>query len=572
MKKNNSKNEKNYLLEISPLSLMETEKITQLMTDNQLFFASIENMLVVNRIIPKNRLIFTLSKSEIETDTNKTFVKSSMIGENLYLSGGNYYSSAEGFLIFEKGIYKILPVRKDASFLLKISDDSMEVRCSFFPAAEGYKNLTVDEILKRYMELKITATPDVKLITEYLKELEQLKKPINDVVIAEGTYPQPGKEGWIEYLVDITNDKKKTNNDNEKVDFYNLGTIISVAKDQKLAIVHPSIKGKAGVDVFGRIIPPEKVKQVAGPKGTNTYYDEKYPNILLSKIGGYLTFSHGKLSVSSKYNVKGNVDFHTGNISSKGGLVVKGDVRSGFKLDLDKSITINGFVNDAEIKSQGSITINGGFWGSGKGKISAAGDVTVRHVRNQSINADGDIVIMKEAVDSQLYAKGSVLSQTGQAIIIGGTTIAAKDVIVRSLGNKFHVKTKVQVGFDYELLEKSLELSTSIDELKNKLTQQGIRIKQFSNPESLSVKAKKRLRKIISEYQEIKSSMEKLIKEKEEYDNILNLPSQSKVKISGDIFPGVEIVIKKTVFKVTRKLRNKTFSLSKTEEGKIEIL
>ena len=179
---------------------------------------------------------------------------------------------------------------------------------------------------------------------------------------------------------------------------------------------------------------------------------------------------------------------------------------------------------------------------------------------------------MKEAVDSQLYAKGSVLSQTGQAIIIGGTTIAAKDVIVRSLGNKFHVKTKVQVGFDYELLEKSLELSTSIDELKNKLTQQGIRIKQFSNPESLSVKAKKRLRKIISEYQEIKSSMEKLIKEKEEYDNILNLPSQSKVKISGDIFPGVEIVIKKTVFKVTRKLRNKTFSLSKTEEGKIEIL
>ena len=144
MKKNNSKNEKNYLLEISPLSLMETEKITQLMTDNQLFFASIENMLVVNRIIPKNRLIFTLSKSEIETDTNKTFVKSSMIGENLYLSGGNYYSSAEGFLIFEKGIYKILPVRKDASFLLKISDDSMEVRCSFFPAAEGYKNLTVE--------------------------------------------------------------------------------------------------------------------------------------------------------------------------------------------------------------------------------------------------------------------------------------------------------------------------------------------------------------------------------------------------------------------------------------------
>ena len=567
MKNTDSGKTSNLFLEAVPLSLMETEKIKQLLIENQLYLFSVEKLIVFNKMLPANTLLF--STIDENPDANKPTANITQVWKNIHSENGKFYSSVEGFFILEDNLYSILPVRKDASFLLEITKDAMSVKCSFYPPAKGYKNLSLDEILLKFKELKITATPDVKLISKYLKMLETSQQPFTDVEIARGTFPQPGKEGWVEYLVKMKKEKKNNIDGNQRVDFYNMGTIITVEQDEKLAIVHPPIPGKAGVDVLGRPTKPEPVKKAPDPKGTHTYYREEEPNVLLSDISGYLTNSNGKLNVTEKYNVKGNVDFHTGNISSKGALNVNGDVRSGFKLDIDKSITINGFINDAEIKSQGTITINGGFGGSGKGKITAAGDVKVRHIRNQTVNADGDIIIMKEAVDAKLYAKGSIKSMAGNARIIGGTSIAEKDVEIKSAGNEFGVKTRIHVGLDYALLEKSLRLSLAINEMKEKLKKKEIRLKQYSNPENLSIKGKRRLKEIISEYQELKNTFEVMAAEKAKLDKIINMPSESKVKITGDIYPGVEIVIKKTVFKVTDKLRNKTFTLNENEEMKI---
>jgi len=47
--------------------------------------------------------------------------------------------------------------------------------------------------------------------------------------------------------------------------------------------------------------------------------------------------------------------------------------------------------------------------------------------------------------------------------------------------------------------------------------------------------------------------------------------SNSKVKVSGIVYPGVEIIIKNSKYKVTEQIRNKTFSLSKSGEKEIEI-
>ena len=560
----------NYFLKVSPLSLMDTQTIYNSRIDGQLYFFNINELPAAKRIIPKHTLIITTKANKSESE--KTEIKFAEIGNNLKKDySGEFYSTVEGFLIYENNSYQIIPVIKDASFSLSISKDAMEVACNFFPPAEGHQNISYNDILREFKKLKITSDPDIKLINNYLKILATSAKPINNVIIAKGSKAEAGKDGWVEYLIETNKSSKPSLTENGRVDFYNLGTTHSAGENQKLAIVHPPIPGKAGIDVLGRISPPALVKKAENPQGTNTYFNSSSPNILRAKIGGYVTNNNGKLSISEEYNVRGNIDFHTGNIISSGAVNINGNVRSGFKLDLDKSITINGFVNDADIKSHGSVTINGGFGGSGEGKISAVGNVSLKHIRNQTIYSEADIIIAKEAVDAHLHAKGNIRSMNGQAIIVGGTTIAEKDVEINTLGNEFGVKTKIQVGSDYELIEKSYALSLEIKELKTKLKEKEFMIKKYSNIEYLTDATKQKMMNIISAYKKLKNTLTTLKNNRNVLQKILKSPSKSKVVVTGIAYPGVEIVIQNSVYTVTEKIRNKTFAISETEEGVIEL-
>ncbi|NOX17757.1 MAG: DUF342 domain-containing protein [Chlorobi bacterium] len=558
------------ILEVPTLSLMGTQTVSSLQIEGRLYFFSIEKLPVVNRIIPKDTII--ISEKFGEPTDNKTEVQLSEISENFYKRGNCYYNYLEGFLIFENNSYRILPVIKDASFTVTISNDAMSVSCNFFPPAKGSKNLTIDRIKKELIKLKITANPDKKILRDVLLKLEQSGQPIYDVVIARGSEPKPGKNGRVDYLVDTENSSGPSLTENGRVDFYNLNKIHSVAQNQKLAIVHPPTQGKPGVDVFGKVIPCEAVKKIDNPKGANTYFDERAPNILLSKIDGFIAKIGGKLSVSGEYNVRGNVDFHTGNITSKAAVNINGDVKSGFKLDVDKSIIINGFVNDADIKSQGTISLSGGFGGSGKGKITAAGNVSLKFIRNQTIYSHADIIITKEAVDANLYAKGNIISPTGQTVIIGGTTVAGKDVEVKTLGNKSGIITKIVIGFDFEMIDKYNSLLLKIKELRKKINDKEFRIRQYSNIKNLTNSSKKKLTVIITEYKKMQDSLTELKKERDRMDSIIKAPSQSKVKVLGFAYPGVEILIKNTSYKVTEKIYKKTFKLSETDKKMVDLI
>jgi uncharacterized protein (DUF342 family) len=553
-----------FCLKVKPLSLLEAGRINQFKIEGRLFLFNIEKSPLVSKIIPKDTLIIS---TQCKKEKSENLLGEQVnVGNNIYQEGDNYFSEVEGYLIYENKLYDILEVKKDAEFSISVSKDRMKVFCDFYPPMEGNKNITVDDVLKLFLKNKITASPNIEMIRKIIKELQFFRLPILNAEIAMGKYPTKGQDGWIEYLVEFER-KRDDVSDNEKVDFYDLGTIITVEENQKLAIIHPPTNGVAGIDVYGKIIPPPTPKKEENPKGTNTYFDEENPNLLRSKINGYLQKSFGKLNVSEKYNVRGNVDFHTGNILSKATLNVNGDVRSGFKLNIDKNITINGFISDAEIISSGSISVSGGFAGTGAGIIIAGGDVSVRHVRNQTIKADGDIFIMKEAVGSQLHAKGFVKSMSGQAIIIGGTTIAEKGVEVRTLGNISGVKTKVQVGMDIELYQKSSKLSVTIKELKRKLNEIKQRLDNYSRVPNLTESAKRKVKLMLEKYKKIKDELEQKENEKKRIDNILNKPTKSYIKVRGVVYPGVEIIIRHATLKIHKQIRNKTFSLSKDKRS-----
>jgi len=93
------------------------------------------------------------------------------------------------------------------------------------------------------------------------------------------------------------------------------------------------------------------------PVGANTEISPDNPNVLISSIDGNVMLKGGLVMVDSVYIIPTSIDFKTGNVNYVGSLHIKGDVKSGFEVQSDNDIQIDGLVEDAKVVSGGNIII-----------------------------------------------------------------------------------------------------------------------------------------------------------------------------------------------------------------------
>ena len=62
------------------------------------------------------------------------------------------------------------------------------------------------------------------------------------------------------------------------------------------------------------------------------------------------------------FEVDGDVDVSIGNISFVGSIIVRGTIRSGFKVEAEGDIEVWGNVEAATVQSQGNVIIRGNIW------------------------------------------------------------------------------------------------------------------------------------------------------------------------------------------------------------------
>ncbi len=477
--------------------------------------------------------------------------------------GESYFSIKDGLLVCNDSIIKFIPISYDSICEVQISDDKRKATAKFFPATKWGKQLTVSDVIKVIRNKGINVSLEKLEIVKALELIKKSNKVFENVLVAKGKEPKPGKDAWIEYLFDTNRKTGPMISENGHIDFHNLNLIESVSENQKISIYHPMVEGKDGYDVFSNKIISPKPKNIKLPKGKNIYYLEEIPYEALSKIDGYIALVGSDIVITNMYNIRGDVDFHTGNIISKGSLNITGNVKSGFKLDMSENITIGGYVKDSKIKSGGNITIKGGFSGTGEGEIVSGGDVNVRYIRNQIVYSHGDIVVEKEVVEAKLFAKGDIKSSSNKMLLIGGYTVAGGDVIVNSLGHEYKMETKVKAGYDFEITEQLKKYDNTF-----KVMQKNLALIKEQIETSLAGGSVGRLAKaLLIKQQMIKKKYEILkIKRKELNDRIASA-SGSKVIVSGKIYPGVKIFIDGYKFKVTEIMNAKIFYVSTDEEG-----
>ena len=448
---------------------------------------------------------------------------------------------------------------------IKVSKDRLAVSIDLCPPDSDSPLLSLDDVLSKLQESKIKAKINTQAIEDALARIGDTKEPVYDVTVANGQPGKNGKDGWVEFYIKTYQDYKPKVTEDGAVDFYDINAIEFVESNQELALYHPPMEALDGYDVFGDTISGIKGKSPLFPVGQNTYVSPDNCNVTLAKVEGVVSTKQGLISVSQVCTIKGDVDFHTGNVTYKGSIIVKGDVKSGFELDSTDKIEIGCCVDDAIIRSGNDIIIKRGFIGVGNGSIHSEKNISIAFVRNQSVFSRQSIFVTREVVDAKLYANDRIQVGGRRFSIVGGCAIATNAIEVETLGNEYGTSTIIETGYDYSIAEEIKRNLFKLDEFQKELKKVNIEIQKLKRW-SQSGDIPRKLTNFSKRQIEIDHLIEQISKENNLLEKKQITPSKAFIKVNRSVYPGVEIIINCVHFHVREDMRGKTFVLSKHNE------
>lgn len=564
---------KTVLLYLRPISELFNDKIPSSNPGSKVYLTRIdvplENLQIIKKSTPLFRYYLEEDDENVENDEDELHPKISAEidpefhneNSNIVQSGKDYIAKEEGLFVIDNHKPKIVPVNLHGSGDVKISEDSMKVNVDIYPSIDDYPIPSVEEILTKISSLDITADINKTLLEEKLKLVETDKCKILNICVAEGKPQVNGIDGRLENCTNKKEDLENLNFD----EFHKVNPIISVKDGETIAIIHQPTEGEEGINVFGKPVPPIPGKEFKIKLGSNTKFSEEDPNCIIAKQDGFLNLSDESISITDTFTVNGDIDFKSGNIISKGSLKVSGNVNSGFTLNLTKDVEVNGYVGDAKIESGKNIIIHGGFLGKGKGILKAEGDVEVKFVENQKVLSRGSISISKEGLNAQIFAKHKITGK-GNAVIVGGHTIAGDEIEISSLGNSTEAETIVEVGFDYEKRNSITDNKEKLITLRKSLENVDKYLFEFAQMKKLTPKNAEKVKVLANEHKKIVAETEAIKEENLKLTNEIYVPTSSKISVKGSIYPGVKIGINGRFMIVKEPMRSKTFVLSKDNE------
>ncbi len=373
-----------------------------------------------------------------------------------------------------------------------------------------------------------------------------------EVLVAQGTMPKHGQDGKIEFFFKTDKVFQPKEDADGRIDYREVSFLENVKKGNHLCKRTPPTSGRPGKSLLGKEIDAKEGRDVVIPQGQNADYSStEGPDVLVAACDGCVTLNISKLvEVMPKLEIKGNVDFKTGNIHFNGALIIGGDVKAGFIVETTGDLEIGGSVEDAEIRVKGNALIKKGFVGNGKGLISTTGNLTVKFAQNQHLKCEGNLILGGEIMHCDTRVGGDLTASGRKGAIIGGVALVQGNIEVPQLGSVNFTKTTVQVGYDFQVEERKKEIGEELEKLEKNEAKvkkalynlSRLKLKMQGNLSEEHQKLYGRLQDTMKYYPNYRG---KLNTELKSVDKKIGEHRNAHVKVSGALYPGVKVVIGK---------------------------
>ncbi len=448
---------------------------------------------------------------------------------------------------------------------IKVSPDKLKAFISISPS-EGGEVITEEDVRKALDHDRIKFGIKEEIIPSIVTF-----SSIEDMLIAEGIPPENGEDAKIRYLVSLGRKEliPKENPDGT-VDFREIGFVENVKKGDILAEKIPPTEGKPGTNVYGESIPPKKGRDLRLPKGKNTEISEDGLKLIAS-ISGVPIGSEGNISVSPILEIQRDIDFSTGNIDFVGSVLVKGTIRSHFKVKCENNLEIWEDIENADIEVGGNLIVRRGIYGEYGKKIIVGGNLIARFIRNVEIEVRGDIIVEQGIIDSNVKCGGSIKVTSNKGVISGGNIWALKSIYTSHLGSPYGTRTVVVVGKDPWKSEELDKFIAEREDIRKKLEEINTNIKYIAGygrednlPEARRIQLNKlkEIQRLLLEQFNLRD-----VRIKELNDKMLYLVKEARIQVAGKVYPGVRILIGDESYTIDDELQRVYFIC---DEGRVE--
>lgn len=415
----------------------------------------------------------------------------------------------------------------------------------------------------------------VKFGIDESKIKEIVKNPIlkEPLLVAQGIPPVNGEDAQIEYkLEEGVDEKRPLILEDGTVNYKDVKVFKIVKAGDILAIKSVPTKGKSGRDVFGNEIRAKDGKDVRFILGKNVLLSDDGLKVIASRDGIPLIHD-GMLEVSQFLEIKGDVDYSTGNIDFPGDVEIKGGVAPAFYVRAKGNIKINGVVEAADVNSEGNIECLG-IKGRGKGLITAKGNIKVRFLENAVLECDGDLYVDGSIVNSKVRAGGKVEVTGNVGQIVGSNVMAGLSIMAREIGSDMAVTTRMEVGVNPRIRDKIKMLSSQIYVQKQNLEKISSLIKLLEDTKKKNNnflpadKAEKYDQAKATRLEIYKNLSEMIAEVRQLEESTSTYAKESKIIALSKIHPSTEIIIGGKRLIVDREFGP---SIVKISNDKIEI-
>lgn len=341
---------------------------------------------------------------------------------------------------------------------LEISTDFM---AAFLSKTDYFdKNITLSEIKDALFEKGILqGLSEDRMIEGFINSSGFKTKSFR---VAKGISPIQGKNAKVEFFFNTDYLTAGGLTKDGSIDFKNRGEIPHVEEGTVLAEKIPMVESRRGHNIYGDEIDTIPGTDIVLKIGKGAKLSEDGFKVLAAVKGTPKYALSGHIFVHQEYVTGGDVDYETGHISYDGNVVIKGRIKSGFKVKGNdiQAVELDGGVVDAS----GDVRILGGI---NEGKIYSRGNVYAKFIHKSDVICMGNVVIEKEIVDSDIECSGCCVVSSGK--VISSRVTAKMGVRAKNIGTEMASQSLIKVGHDV-FTEKELQKNKDqLDALKKQI-------------------------------------------------------------------------------------------------------
>lgn len=315
------------------------------------------------------------------------------------------------------------------------------------------------------------------LFEERMQDMVANKIYNTELLVAQGTKPVDGIDGYYDYNFNANLDHKPKVLPDGSVDYWSVHSIEAVVAGQVIAIYHPAIEGTDGVTVKGRALAAKPGREQMPIKGKG--FERMNDNLTYTaSIDGKIEMQNDRIVILPVHEVYGNAELAGGNIDFRGDIVIHGNVESGLMIRATGSITVDGVVEACKLEAGKDIILRSGMLGGNKASVKTKGNITAKFFEFTHIECEGDLsadVLM----DCEVSCQGKVVLNGSRGSIIGGKVHAIRGVVASTLGNDVEKRTEVFVGAGVEVYSRLRVLEKKIETTKQEIAKIEEGLNQF---------------------------------------------------------------------------------------------